>query len=69
MGADGPIIEGCTELYNMYGERCALDIKYMVLINAVEARVEVKVLRRLGAADGGVVSTCVCSPRPAASVR
>ncbi|CAL4891475.1 unnamed protein product [Urochloa decumbens] len=64
-GDDGPIIEGCTELYNMfesksfiehrrlYSERCALDIKYMVLINAVEARVEVKVLR-LGAIDGGV---------------
>jgi len=64
-GGDGPIIEGCTELYNMvesksfiehrrlYGERCALDIKFMVLMNAVEARVEVKVLR-LGAIDGGV---------------
>ncbi|CAN6361434.1 unnamed protein product [Urochloa humidicola] len=64
-GDGGPIIEGCTELYNMfesksfiehrrmYSERCALDIKYMVLINAVEARVEVKVLR-LGAIDGGV---------------
>jgi hypothetical protein len=56
-GDDGPIIEGCTELYNMhesksfirhkrlYGEKCALDIKYLVLMNAVEARVEVTVLR------------------------
>lgn len=56
-GDDGPIIEGCTQLYNMfesksfiehqrvYSERCTLDIKYMVLMNAVEARVEVKVLR------------------------
>ncbi|CAD6267326.1 unnamed protein product [Miscanthus lutarioriparius] len=56
-GDDGPNIEGCTELYNMfesksfirhkslYGERCALDIKYLVLMNAVEARVEVTVLR------------------------
>ncbi|CAL5092841.1 unnamed protein product [Urochloa decumbens] len=64
-GDDAPIIEGCTQLYNMfasksfvehrrmYGERCALDIKYMVLMNAVEARVEVKVLH-LGAIDGGV---------------
>ncbi|CAN6352111.1 unnamed protein product [Urochloa humidicola] len=79
-GDDCPIIEGCTELYNMfesksfiehrrmYSERCALDIKYMVLINAVEARVEVKVLR-LGAIILMVVSTCGCSPRPAASVR
>ncbi|OEL35397.1 hypothetical protein BAE44_0003583 [Dichanthelium oligosanthes] len=37
----------------MYGERCALDVKYMVLMNAVEARVEVKVLR-LGAISGSV---------------
>lgn len=55
-GDDVPIIEGCTELYNMhesksfirhkrlYGERCALDIKYLVLMNAVEARIEVTVL-------------------------
>ncbi|CAL4891473.1 unnamed protein product [Urochloa decumbens] len=60
-GDDDLIIEGCTQLENMfksksfieqgrlYGERCALDIKYMVLINAVEARVEVTVLR-LGSA-------------------
>lgn len=59
------LIEGCTEFTNfheyksfvqhrrMYGERCALDVKYMMLINAVEARVEVKVLR-LGAIAGGV---------------
>ncbi|CAL4898425.1 unnamed protein product [Urochloa decumbens] len=65
-GDDGPIIEGCTELYNMfesksfiehrrmYSERCALDIKYMVLINAVEARVEVKVVHLGAIIDGGV---------------
>ncbi|CAN6338699.1 unnamed protein product [Urochloa humidicola] len=52
----GLIIEGCTELDNifstksfighrrLYGERCALDFKFAVLINAVEARVNVKVL-------------------------
>uniref|UniRef100_A0A0A9D0Z4 DUF6598 domain-containing protein n=1 Tax=Arundo donax TaxID=35708 RepID=A0A0A9D0Z4_ARUDO len=55
-GDNGPIIEGCTELYStyasksfigherLYGERCALDIKYVVLMNAVEARVEIKTL-------------------------
>ncbi|KAF8667514.1 hypothetical protein HU200_052709 [Digitaria exilis] len=54
---DDVIIEGCTELYNMhatksfirnqrlYGQRCALDIKYLVLINAVEARVDINVIR------------------------
>jgi len=59
------LIEGCTEFTDfhesksfvqhrrMYGERCALDVKYIRLINAVEARVEVKVLR-LGAIAGGV---------------
>jgi hypothetical protein len=59
------LIEGCTEFTNllkykpfiehrrMYGERCALDVKYMVLQNAVEARIEVKVIR-LGAIAGGV---------------
>lgn len=64
-GDDGPIIEGSTQLYNLfesksfvehnrlYGEKCALDIKYLVLINAVEARVEVTVLR-LCAVHGGV---------------
>ncbi|TVU49576.1 hypothetical protein EJB05_00889 [Eragrostis curvula] len=64
-GDNGSIIEGCTELYNMdatesfamqnrvYGERCALDIKYLVLINALEACVEVKVLS-LGATPGGI---------------
>lgn len=56
-GDDGPIIEGCTELNNMYesrsfiehqrlyGQKCALDIKYLILMNAVEAQVEVIVLR------------------------
>jgi len=59
------LIEGCTEFTDfhesksnvqhrrMYGERCALDVKYMMLINAVEARVELKVLH-LGAIAGGV---------------
>nr|CAB3466271.1 unnamed protein product [Digitaria exilis] len=59
------LIEGCTEFTNLfepipcvehrrlYGERCALDVKYMVLMNAVEARVEVKVLS-VGAIAGGV---------------
>jgi len=59
------LIEGCTEFSDfhesksfiqhrrMYGERCALDVKYMKLINAVEARVEVKVLH-LGAIVGGI---------------
>ncbi|RLN23821.1 hypothetical protein C2845_PM07G31490 [Panicum miliaceum] len=54
---DDVIIEGCAELYNMhatksflenrrlYGQRCALDIKYLVLISAVEARVDIKVIR------------------------
>jgi hypothetical protein len=53
---DDLIIEGCTELDNMfkkncvehqclYGERCALDIKYAVLINAMKAQVNVEVLR------------------------
>ncbi|CAN6338696.1 unnamed protein product [Urochloa humidicola] len=56
-GDDDLIIEGCTELYNMtasesfiqyerlYGQRCALDIKYLVLINAMEARVNIEVIR------------------------
>ncbi|TVU49581.1 hypothetical protein EJB05_00895, partial [Eragrostis curvula] len=64
-GDNGSIIEGCTELYNMhamesfvkqnrvYGERCALDIKYLVLINALEACIEVKILS-LGATPGGI---------------
>ncbi|KAF8762504.1 hypothetical protein HU200_009475 [Digitaria exilis] len=55
-GDDDLIIEGCTQLdrifksnsfvehRRLYGERCALDIKYMALINAVEAKVEVTVL-------------------------
>lgn len=52
------IIEGCTELHTMwasesfieherlYGEKCALDVKYAVLFGAVEARVSIKVLTR-----------------------
>ncbi|OEL20052.1 hypothetical protein BAE44_0018929 [Dichanthelium oligosanthes] len=59
------LIQGCTEFTNMhkwlsfvehrrlYGERCALDVKYIALTNAVEAQVEVKVLR-LGAIAGGI---------------
>lgn len=62
---DDLIIEGCTEIDNFfksksfidhrrfYGERCALDIKYIVMINAVEALVEVTVLR-LSTIPGGV---------------
>ena len=54
---DDLIIEGCTEIDNFfesksfidhrrfYGERCALDIKYIVMMNAVEALVEVTALR------------------------
>ncbi|PUZ67575.1 hypothetical protein GQ55_3G447000 [Panicum hallii var. hallii] len=58
------LIEGCTELTNMlasdsfiehrrlYGDNCALDVKFAVLINAVEARVDIKVL--LGAIASGI---------------
>jgi hypothetical protein len=54
---DDLIIEGCTELDNMfdsksiikhqrlYSDKCALDIKYAVLLNAVEARVTIGVCR------------------------
>lgn len=54
---DDVIIEGCTELSNthssdsliknqrLYGQKCALDINYLVLINAVEARADIKVIR------------------------
>ncbi|WVZ90887.1 LOW QUALITY PROTEIN: hypothetical protein U9M48_037142 [Paspalum notatum var. saurae] len=65
-GDDSLIIEGIAELDNItfkpkpyvehqrvYGERCALDIKYMAMINAVEARIELTVLR-LGVIPGGV---------------
>ncbi|KAJ1265970.1 hypothetical protein BS78_08G115000 [Paspalum vaginatum] len=59
------LIEGCTEFTNMdfshsfveerrlYGPNCALDVKFAVLINAIEARIDVKILR-LGAIAGGV---------------
>ncbi|PVH63095.1 hypothetical protein PAHAL_3G472500 [Panicum hallii] len=59
------LIEGCTELTNMlasdsfiehrrlYGDNCALDVKFAVLINAVEARVDIKVLS-LGAIASGI---------------
>ncbi|GJN35271.1 hypothetical protein PR202_gb24023 [Eleusine coracana subsp. coracana] len=54
---DDLIIEGCTELDHLYepksfvetrrlySDKCALDIKYAVLLNAVEARVNIEVLR------------------------
>lgn len=56
-GDDDLIIEGCTELCNMteskpfiqtrrlYGQRCALDITYLVLRNALEARLHIEVIR------------------------
>uniref|UniRef100_K3ZCU8 DUF6598 domain-containing protein n=2 Tax=Setaria italica TaxID=4555 RepID=K3ZCU8_SETIT len=59
------LIEGCTEFTNMlasdsfiehqrlYGDNCALDVKFAVLINAVEARIDVEVLR-LGAIASGI---------------
>ncbi|TVU49584.1 hypothetical protein EJB05_00898 [Eragrostis curvula] len=64
-GDDNLIIEGCTEFEDMhesksfmvhrrlYGEKCALDIKFLRLMNAVEARVDVEVLR-LGAYPDGI---------------
>lgn len=66
-GDDDLIIEGCTQIdkifksnsfveqRRLYGERCALDIKYMALVNAVEAKVEVTVFR-LGSASPGSVN-------------
>lgn len=58
---DGPkddlLIEGCTEFVNMfktepfivfrrlYGEKCGLDMKFLVLENAVQAKVDVEILR------------------------
>ncbi|WVZ90909.1 hypothetical protein U9M48_037163 [Paspalum notatum var. saurae] len=59
------LIEGCTEFTNMdfsrsfvkerrlYGPKCALDVKFAVLLNAIEARIDVKILR-LGAIAGSV---------------
>jgi hypothetical protein len=57
---DGPIddilIEGCTEFTNffktesfievrrLYGEKCGLDMKFLVLVNAVQAKVDVEIL-------------------------
>uniref|UniRef100_A0A0D9Y0P7 DUF6598 domain-containing protein n=1 Tax=Leersia perrieri TaxID=77586 RepID=A0A0D9Y0P7_9ORYZ len=49
------LIEGCTEIYmydsesfvksgRFYGEKCGLDVKYAVLINAVQATVDTKIL-------------------------
>ena len=59
------LIEGCTEFTNLfasdsyiehrrlYGNTCALDVKFAVLINAVEARIDVEV-PRLGAIASGI---------------
>ncbi|RLM75033.1 uncharacterized protein C2845_PM15G03680 [Panicum miliaceum] len=59
------LIEGCTEFTNLfssdsyiehrrlYGNNCALDVKFAVLINAVEARIDVEVLR-LGAISSSI---------------
>ncbi|KAG2571127.1 hypothetical protein PVAP13_7KG080958 [Panicum virgatum] len=58
------LIEGCTEFTNLfasdsyiehrclYGNTCALDVKFAVLINAVEARIDIEVLR-LGICTSG----------------
>lgn len=58
---DGPkgdiLIKGCTEITNihetesfvktgrLYGEKCGLDVKFAVLQNAVQATVDVEILR------------------------
>ncbi|XP_047047461.1 uncharacterized protein LOC124652491 [Lolium rigidum] len=54
---DDLLIEGCAEFSNMmetksfsqnrriYGEKCGLDVKFLVLINAVQAFVDVEILR------------------------
>ncbi|XP_012700489.1 uncharacterized protein LOC101765380 [Setaria italica] len=61
---DDCLIEGCTEFTNLissvsyvehrrlYGNNCALDVKFAVLINAVEARIDVEVLRLGDIASG-----------------
>uniref|UniRef100_A0A0D9Y0P0 DUF6598 domain-containing protein n=1 Tax=Leersia perrieri TaxID=77586 RepID=A0A0D9Y0P0_9ORYZ len=50
------LIEGCTEFTNMfestsfiktvrlYGEKCGLDLKFLVLVNAVQATVDVEII-------------------------
>ncbi|RLM99474.1 hypothetical protein C2845_PM06G32030 [Panicum miliaceum] len=56
------LIEGCTNMLasdsfiehrRLYGDNCALDAKFAVLINAVEARIDVEVLS-LGAIASGM---------------
>lgn len=54
---DDLLIEGCAEFSNMmetksfvgnrriYGEKCGLDVKFLVLTNAVQAFVDVEILR------------------------
>ncbi|KAM0824366.1 hypothetical protein ACQ4PT_070250 [Festuca glaucescens] len=54
---DDLLIEGCAEFSNImesksfignrriYGEKCGLDVKFLVLINAVQAFVDVEILR------------------------
>ncbi|KAK8458224.1 hypothetical protein SEVIR_3G339820v4 [Setaria viridis] len=61
---DDCLIEGCTEFTNLhssvsyiehrrlYGNNCALDVKFAVLVNAVEARIDVEVLRLGDIASG-----------------
>jgi hypothetical protein len=51
------LIKGCTEITNMhgaesfvktgrlYGDKCGLDVKFAVLVNAVQATVDVEILR------------------------
>ncbi|CAM0153272.1 unnamed protein product [Urochloa decumbens] len=51
------LIKGCTEIDNvyetksfvktgrLYGEKCGLDVKFAVLVNAVQATVDVEILR------------------------
>ena len=54
---DNLLIEGCAEFSNMmeiksfvgnrriYGEKCGLDVKFLLLTNAVQAFVDVEILR------------------------
>jgi hypothetical protein len=54
---DDLLIEGCAEFSNLmesksfignrriYGEKCGLDVKFLVLINTVQAFVDVEILR------------------------
>lgn len=54
--ADDTLIEGCTEFTNilrstsftktvrLYGEKCGLDLKFALLVNAVQATVDVEII-------------------------